>query len=115
MNKNVMIIGGIALAGVITAIVLSKRGTEGATGKGYIAVNTVPANATVLINGTSVGLSPNTFEVNPGTYTVLIQLNGYYDVTTTVTVGVGETKTCDITLTPVSSGGEWQPMDVQWT
>jgi hypothetical protein len=114
MNKTVVIVGSIALAGIITVIVLSKRGAQAGEDKGYIVVNTTPPGAAISINGTYAGTSPHTFAVTPGSYSILLQLAGYFDISTSVTVGAGETKTCDPTFVPVSDGG-WIPVDVNWT
>ena len=80
--------------------------------KGHIVINTVPSGATISVNGSTVGASPITVDVDPGSYTILIQSSGYNDATTTVTVAAGETHTLNVSLT--ATGGR-TPIDIVWS
>jgi hypothetical protein len=72
---------------------------------GSIFFNTNPTGATVLLNGIKAGTSAFTYhDAKPGTYTVLIQKNGYADYTGSVTVKEGTHLTYSAQLTPLSAG-----------
>jgi uncharacterized membrane protein len=111
MNKTTLIVGGVAAVGLI-AILLSSKGAQAST-KGRMVINTAPAGASIHVNGSNWGTSPLDVEVDPGTYTVLIQLEGYNDISTSVTTEAGVAHTLNVSLTTV--GSEWQPIDIAWS
>jgi hypothetical protein len=64
---------------------MTKRLTS--AGKGMIKVNSKPSGADITLDGVSTGKQTfESFEVAPGTHTVLISKSGYVDYSTTVTV-----------------------------
>jgi len=102
---------GILMIATIIPMFLSQP-TQASTNKGSIIVNTNPEGATVKINGTVVGVSPIMVNINPGTYTVLIQLSGYNDISTSITITSEETRTLNVSL--IEIGSEWTPIDIEW-
>jgi hypothetical protein len=98
-------IGGIASSMLATPVVAAEKGT--------IIINTTPAGAMVSINGVQQGISPITLSVDAGTYSITIQLSGYNDISTSVTVAAGETHTLNASMT--LAGGEWTPIDIIWS
>lgn len=69
------------------------RSAEPAIGTGTLSVITDPAGAQVLIDGDVKGVSPATIPGLPaGTHTLLLKLEGYYDLSTTVNVTIGQTQ-----------------------
>lgn len=69
-----------------------------------INVNSTPTGANVYLDSTSnyIGKTNNSFEINPGSYVLILRLSGYDNYTEKFTIVEGETKTFDITLTPES-------------
>ncbi|NMB80091.1 MAG: PEGA domain-containing protein [Methanomicrobiales archaeon] len=76
-------------------------GVVGAVGN--ISVSSVPAGATIFLNGTSTGqVTPATVEGVPaGSHTILLRLTNYQDNTQSVTVTDDTTSTVSQTLTAV--------------
>ena len=70
---------------------------------GNISVTSVPAGATIYLNGTSTGqVTPSTVESVPvGSNTLLIRLTGYQDYSTPVIVIAGTTSAVSQTLTAI--------------
>ncbi|MBP1928850.1 hypothetical protein J2741_001397 [Methanolinea mesophila] len=80
---------------------------------GDIAVSSVPAGAAIYVDGSYYGrtIPGDSFDINgivPGSHTVMLQLSGYQDYTTTVTVYAGQVTTVAVTLSqnpqPPTSG-----------
>jgi hypothetical protein len=70
-----------------------------------IFFETNPPGATVLLSGTRIGTSVFTYNnATPGTYKVVIQMNGYQDYTGTVTVLEGTRTKFYAPLTPLGAG-----------
>ena len=63
-----------------------------------VAVKSTPAGATVQLNGRTVGKTPMTLKVAPGTYTVAISRPGYVTMTRIVTVKPGKTASVTVAL-----------------
>ncbi len=63
-----------------------------------VAVKSTPAGATVQLNGRTVGKTPMTLKVAPGTYTVAISQSGYVTMTRIVTVKPGKTASVNVAL-----------------
>ena len=61
---------------------------------GSLSVTTTPAGATIFIDGVQRGVSPATVPgLAPGSHTLLLMMNGYNDLTATVTITAGQTAT----------------------
>jgi len=61
---------------------------------GSLSVTTTPAGATIFIDGVWRGVSPATVPgLAPGSHTLLLMMNGYNDLTATVTITAGQTAT----------------------
>lgn len=115
MSDNIMkgmvpLMGVVMIAGVLQTL-LAKPAAVAPT-KGHIIINTLPTGATISVNGSVVGVSPITVDVDPGSYTVFIQLSGYNSATITVSVTADETHTLNASLTP--EGGR-TPIDIVWS
>jgi hypothetical protein len=67
--------------------------------KAMIHINTDPAGAMVSANGQISDVTPLTLTVDPGTYTILLHIDGYQDDTEIITVVAGDNKTINKTLT----------------
>lgn len=63
-----------------------------------VAVKSTPAGATIQLNGRTVGKTPMTLKVAPGTYTVTISQPGYVTMTRYVTVKPGKMASVNVTL-----------------
>ncbi len=72
------------------------------TGDATIIVHSTPSAATVKIKGAVVGTTPISYKIAAGTYTLLVQLEGYKDYSTQVTVAALQTKTINVTLEKVA-------------
>jgi hypothetical protein len=68
-------------------------------------VSSTPSGASVAVNGVAKGKTPLTLGLYPGTYTVLITLDGYRDYTTTVTLSDSDKVAIDARFQPVLSAG----------
>jgi hypothetical protein len=71
---------------------------------GSVSITTTPAGATVFIDGVQKGISPATIPgLAPGAHTLLVTMDGYADLTTSVGVNAGETRAYTVTLVPAST------------
>ncbi len=71
---------------------------------GGISVISAPSQAEVFLNNAFKGLTPITIDtLTPGSYTVLVKLNGYQDWQGTQQVTAGQTAHVSATLIPVTS------------
>lgn len=71
---------------------------------GSLSVTTSPAGATVFIDGVQRGVSPATVPgLAPGSHTLLLMMNGYNDLSATVTIAAGQTATYTTDLSPAST------------
>jgi len=67
---------------------------------GNLSVSSIPAGAQVYVNGTYKGLTPITINnLNPGTYSIQLKLDGYKIVYGSVVVSADDTKYYSETLT----------------
>lgn len=113
VSKTTLIVGGVALVVSIAALALFSKRAGAVTGKGHLIINTIPAGASVSVNGSSIGTSPVTVDVDPGTYAISISLAGYNNASTSVTIEAGSTHTLNVSLTPV--GTQWTPINIVWS
>ncbi len=66
---------------------------------GSFSVTTIPAGATVFIDGVQRGISPAVIpDLPPGSHTLLLRMNGYADITVPVTITAGQTQTYTATM-----------------
>lgn len=73
----------------------------GATGNGAMTVSSSPTGATVYLNNVNKGITPVTLsDLNPGGYTVTLELPGYTTWSEVVTVNPGATSTVSANLAP---------------
>ena len=71
---------------------------------GAVSVSSTPPGATVTIDGTSLGTTPFTLRTLPGgTHTLVLHLDGYEDVTDTLTIIPDSLVTKTYTLEPVTT------------
>lgn len=63
-----------------------------------LEINSTPGGATVRLGTRTVGKTPMTLRVAPGTYTVTISRPGYAPVTRTITVKQGRAASLGVTL-----------------
>ena len=72
--------------------------------KGTVDIVTIPAGATVTVDGVSQGLSPvNGLSVDTGNHNVDLYLSGYNAKTLTLDITNSDTKTIDWTFTPLEN------------
>jgi PEGA domain len=73
---------------------------------GTLSVTTTPAGATIFIDGVQRGVSPATVPgLAPGSHTLVLMMNGYNDLTATVTITAGQTATYTTDL-PLSASSQ---------
>jgi hypothetical protein len=68
-------------------------------------VSSTPSGASVAVNGAARGTTPLTLGLSPGTYTVLVTLDGYRDYTATVTLAEGSRVAVDAQLQAAPGAG----------
>lgn len=75
---------------------------------GTLYIVSTPSGANVYSDGTYKGITPLALTgVSPGTHIVELDMSGYYDWKSTITVGNGQTQTVTATLTPITSKTGW--------
>ena len=93
---------------ILNLILIPENGTAGkaAAGTGWITVSSVPANASIYLDGNATGARTNaTLEAVPaGGHTVELVMSGYRNATRTVIVEEGGHTALDLLLSP--AGGE---------
>lgn len=94
----------VTLVGGDTATINATLQAEGATGA--IQVNSTPTGAWIWLDGDSTGFQTDYLltDLAPGSYTVLLRLEGYEDYTETVTVTADDTAQVDAALVPTGPG-----------
>jgi PKD repeat protein len=89
LNQSISV-GSSQTTAVNANLVMS---TNPAAGTGSLAVITDPAGAHVSVDGDVKGVSPATIPgLSSGTHTLLLKLEDYYDLSTTVNVTAGQTQ-----------------------
>ena len=69
---------------------------------GVITISSSPSGANVIIDGTAMGSTPfTTRTLTTGSHSLLLQLNGYLDYTTTFTIQPDQLNQESYTLSPV--------------
>jgi len=69
---------------------------------GTLAVNSTPAGARVLFDGTDAGLSPVfVTNISAGNHTVMLEMEGYGTTTRQVSIPAGQAGTVEVVLEPV--------------
>jgi hypothetical protein len=63
-----------------------------------LLIDTYPEGATVVLNGENIGETPIRIECGPGEYELRLHLDGYEDVTQTITVEEGKETPYEYTL-----------------
>jgi hypothetical protein len=75
-----------------------------AVSNGLVSINSTPSGATIILDGTTRGITPASFsDVSVGKHTLVLKKSGYDDYTTTVTVSSGKSTRVSATLV-VSTG-----------
>lgn len=75
---------------------------------GTLYIVSTPSGANVYTDGSYKGVTPLALTgVSPGTHIVELDLTGYYDWKSTVTVGNGQTQTVTATMSPITSKVGW--------
>jgi len=79
-------------------------GNTATANTGILSVTTTPAGAYVFIDGAQRGVTPATISgLAPGDHTLLLKMDGYQDLTSTVTIIAGQTQPYSSGLVPVSA------------
>jgi len=74
------------------------------TKNGAISISTSPAGANIYLDNRYMGITPLTVQdLTPGTYAVLLQLQGFEAWTGDVSVSAGATVTVNTTLNPTTA------------
>lgn len=75
---------------------------------GTLYIVSTPSGANAYTDGTYKGVTPLTLTgVSPGTHVVELDMSGYYDWKSTITLGNGQSKTVTATLNPITSSTGW--------
>jgi hypothetical protein len=89
---------------LVIALVLSlSTPASAAAKKGTLSASSSPGGATVMLNGTSYGVTPLNIQLESGTYSLVLRLTGYQDYSQQVSITPGKTTTVAATLTPDTS------------
>jgi hypothetical protein len=66
--------------------------TAPAKGYGSLSITTIPAGALVYVDGTMMGVTPTTIPmITEGPHSINLIMDGYQDLTTTITINTGTT------------------------
>jgi hypothetical protein len=97
-KKMLFIVGGVALAAVAGIVVYMMTRPK----TGSLQVDSTPGGAAVYLDGTSTGqtTSCTLADLDPGSHSIKLVLDGYLDYTQSVNVEKGKTATLSATLTP---------------
>jgi hypothetical protein len=76
-------------------------------GDGWLTGRVTPADAAVVVDGSSVATQAGSFNVSlaAGAYEVVFELSGYAAVSRNVTITAGVSTSLSVSLTPAGSGG----------
>lgn len=90
----------------LNAITTATATTPAQPGTGSLSVVTNPAGAQVSIDGAMAGVSPTTIPgLSAGTHNLMLKMNGYQDLMTTVTITAGQTAEYNTALAKVKTPG----------
>lgn len=109
-----VVIGALVAGGVAYFILLKGKKEK----KGSIDVRSTPEGARIYLDGSDTGKVTNSKleNINPGTHTVTLKLQGYNDYTTTVNISAGQTASVSYNfLTVFEHVKSWQfyyPLDI---
>jgi len=92
------------LAGITGAQVTEPAPTPPGGGTASLNVTSGPSGANVTVDGESKGTTPVVITLPPGSYEVVVELDGYRTETRTVPLTAGTQKTENFALTEVPSG-----------
>ncbi len=100
-----LLVGGIAVAGVIVAVLLLRHKKEASLPSGptgNIHVRSTPSGARILLNQMDTGLTTEATVLNipPAVHTIRLWLDGYDEYRASVTVEAGQTAELEATLSP---------------
>ncbi|MBF0370204.1 MAG: protein kinase [Magnetococcales bacterium] len=73
--------------------------------KGTISAASEPTEAMILMDGEFMGFTPNTFEMPPGEYQLILKKNGFHDMEASIEVVADEVLEFEVALDPVEPGG----------
>ncbi|HVP96765.1 PEGA domain-containing protein [Methanoregula sp.] len=77
---------------------------------GAVSIASIPSGATVIIDGSVAGSTPFTLRtLAPGSHSLLLQLGGYQDYSTTFTITSGTLNQQTYTLVPVTTSATTAP------
>lgn len=72
---------------------------------GSVSIQTSPSGAAIFIDGVRQGISPAVIPgLSPGSHTLVLKRDGYFDLSVPVSVTGGQTKDYALVLTPLASG-----------
>jgi hypothetical protein len=84
---------------------------------GSLSVKTIPGGAAIFLNGNQMGTSETTLtNLDPGSYNLLLKLDGYTDIFTPITITADKTQiyTATFTKSGQSSGSDFVSNILQW-
>jgi hypothetical protein len=74
-----------------------------AEANGTLSLSSTPSAASVLIDGTIAGTTPQSFSLAPGIHTLQVSSPGYVTSNSSVNINSAQTTTLSVVLTPLSS------------
>jgi len=77
--------------------------------KSFINVKSNPTGANIYLDNNQIGSTNSSYEIDPGSHTLKLTLDEYYDSEETFSISEGETKTFNITLNPIIEPGKKFP------
>ncbi len=108
-RSTTMLLAGLAVAAIAAVALMALRGTsENAAANpkselGVLKISVDPPGASISVAGNTYEGSPVRLELEPGTYTIDIQRDGYKSLSSSFDVTGSETQTVRIVLAPVGS------------
>ncbi|MGA8152315.1 MAG: protein kinase [Terriglobales bacterium] len=107
LPKNAVAIGAAALVVVLIAAIAVVKMTHhprpqpAAVSALAFHVHTLPAGATIVVNGETRGVSDLDLNLSPGNYQIEARLDGYEPATTTIDAQTGTPSAIELTLQPM--------------
>jgi hypothetical protein len=98
-GKGKAVVGIGILAGFIALATRSSAAEpEEPEEKGTLIINSDPVGASIKIDGEDQGITPGSFELNPGTYQIIVNMTGYDSYSETVIIGANTETTINAIL-----------------
>ncbi|MDD5700626.1 MAG: PEGA domain-containing protein [Dehalococcoidales bacterium] len=103
MNKGVKVALGVG-GGILAVLGISKLVSSSGppTGQSQLVLKSSPSGANIFINNAEAGVTNRSINLDPGSYDILLQKEGYEDYIQTVTLEEGQTVTIDAALIAIN-------------